>query len=705
MALWRWDLAEKRVTWHRGLSRLIGGVPETYEDALNLIAEDHRHTFDDWMKRAAKGEECRGLLRLDISSIELEIRLFPQMANERVEGIICWMCDISEARSERGRQERLLERLQESAKIGGWEIEIQTHEIYWTPQVSVLHGLPVTPNPPTLDELFQMYTAESVAKAKAAVARTIHEGQPLALQVQLKSGTVLQLKGELTLEHQRPSTITGTVQDVTRLVTTEKSLHRTENRLSHILGSVGTAIWEWNLTSNELSMSDEFYHLLGYEKHELPNDAVFFENLMHPDDIPRLRDATMEHFKGNTDIFSVEYRWRHKSGDYRWTLGRGKIVERDANSNPMVLVGSNIDITQQKDLEKQVLAGMKLEGLGRLAAGIAHDFNNHMMTILGHLELLYTQDELPAPVLEDLDAISTAARSASHLTRELLAFARQRPPKPRLVDISAVLKSTETLIRRLLGAERETKVVLDPDLWLVEVDPAHFEQAIINLVLYFQASESRPIYIEARNSTSEPPRVIVRVSDSPPNTIESLQNQVFEPFSSSPKEFGGTGLSAAYGFILQAGGQLSAFGSPTETTAFEISLQAHQPAGVSANQLLVLVVEDDPLVRDVTIKVLERDEFHILSAQSVLSARQIMQQIDRSIDVLVTDVFLPDTSGVELAKEVLASDPSIGIVFVSGYSRHHIELDGPYTFVPKPFTPQSLIEAVSAASVRRSSDE
>jgi len=729
MAIWRWDVESRKVNWHRGLTPLIGRIPDSYDGALELLRPEDRDEFDLMMRRtASEGIETHGTFRLAGKEKTLQVKLFPELQKSKVTSIIGWMCDLTEIHQgqdflvesavKMARQEHLLERLQRSAQVGGWEVDFITHEIFWTPEVFVLHGLQRTDQPPSLDEIIELYTTESVTEIKQGVAKCI-AGETLDIEAHLKNGTVLRITGDLVrAEGGRPNSLAGAVQDISTQHQAEMSLVQTQRRLNHTLEAVGTGIWDWDLKTNQLLCSSGFASLLGYAQDELLGDAFFFEQVMHPDDKQKMQESLLAHWSGESELFAVEYRWKHKSGDWRWTLGRGRVVERNDDGTPIRMVGSNIDITPRKSLEKQLLTSMKLEGLGRLAGGIAHDFNNLLMAILGHVELLATRDDFPTSAREDIDAIAEAAQTAAHLTRELLAFARQRNSRPRIADLSSLLSSIDSLLRRLLGVGIDLDMRLPDDLWLVEVDPGQFEQTVVNLVLH--GREEMPgggkLSVRAANLTLDSshspelkagPYVCIEIADQGDGEEGKSGDQVFEPFFvRSETDHGGMGLSAAYGHIKQAGGTIEFSGLPGVGTTFRIFLPAHVPTLISDSHAIILVVEDEPLVRDVTIKVLEREEFRVLGAGTASRAREMVAGLSRRVDVLVTDIVLPEMGGIEFARELRATNPSMGVVLVSGYS---LEVDGndldPIYYVSKPFTPQSLTEAVLKALAPQSSGE
>ncbi|HEX4602218.1 MAG TPA: response regulator [Gemmatimonadales bacterium] len=387
------------------------------------------------------------------------------------------------------------------------------------------------------------------------------------------------------------------------------------------------------------------------------------------------------------------------------------------------------DVTEQRRLEGQLLQAQKMEAVGRLAGGVAHDFNNLLTVILSYSDLLLEDLPAEAPDRDDVQEIRKAAIAASSLTRQLLAFSRQQVLEPRVLDVNAVVAGTEKLLTRLLGEDVHLTTTLAQDLGTVKVDPGQLEQIIMNLAV--NARDAMPrggrLTIETGNvemdevyvrghPLAQPGRyVMLAVSDTGVGMDAVTQARIFEPFFTT-KEVGkgtGLGLATVYGIVKQSGGSIWVYSEPGHGTSFKIYLPRvdgpAEPAPAALPQVVdgsetVLVVEDVAAVRVVAREMLERHGYTVLEAADGAMALGLAEKHYGEIQLLLTDVVMPDVSGRELADRLVALRPQLKVLFMSGYTddaivRHGVLQEG-IAYLQKPFTRDSL-----ARKVRKVLDE
>jgi PAS domain S-box-containing protein len=389
----------------------------------------------------------------------------------------------------------------------------------------------------------------------------------------------------------------------------------------------------------------------------------------------------------------------------------------------------NQDVTEQRAAEdalrrseEQLRQAQKMEAVGQLAGGIAHDFNNLLTAILSYCELLLEEIRQGDPIRGDIEQIRQAGQRAAGLTRQLLAFSRRQVLQPKVLSLNAVVESTEGMLRRLIGADIVLEIRSDPALWHVLADPGQIEQVLVNLVV--NARDAMPrggrILVATGNlelKADSPMRgngvrpgmyVSLLVRDTGAGIDPAHHARIFEPFftTKEPGKGTGLGLSTVYGIVQQSGGHVTVESTPGEGAAFTVLLPRHlggEPATASradrrrlpGGTETLLLVEDEAAVRSSARRLLERQGYTVLEARHGGDALRIVEESRRQIDLVVTDLVMPEMGGKELAERLRAHRPGLKVLFMSGYTEKAIASGGvmpPNTgFVEKPFTVEQLM--------------
>ncbi|MBZ5639540.1 MAG: response regulator [Acidobacteriia bacterium] len=384
------------------------------------------------------------------------------------------------------------------------------------------------------------------------------------------------------------------------------------------------------------------------------------------------------------------------------------------------------DITDRKALEEQFRQSQKMEAVGKLAGGVAHDFNNLLMVIFGYADAIAHAVPAEGPIPSHVRAIRRAAERGAGLTRQLLAYSRQQLLCPKDLDLTAVVEQLGDMLRRLIGEDvRLVTCYESGDLW-VRVDRSQMEQVILNLVV--NARDAMPAGGELRIATSavdldassasahdglhEGAYAALSVQDNGTGMTRDVQARAFDPFFTTKDQGKGTGLglSMVYGIVKQSGGAVWLDSTPDSGTVVWIYLprvaapvetaRTAESRSIEPVDATVLVVEDEPVVRELARQVLTNAGYRVLQATDGEQAIEVSRRHAGTIDLLVTDVVMPRLGGRELVRRLLAERPDVRVIFMSGYpddAQGLGELAGPVgDFLQKPFAPSRLVEAARA---------
>ncbi len=577
--------------------------------------------------------------------------------------------------------------------------------------------------------------ADDLRSAADALAQQIGTG--IELVARRKDGSEFPIEIMLSpLESAEGILVTAAIRDISVRKAAEEHLMQMEGRYRGLLEAAPDAMVVVDQAGEIVLLNVQAEKQFGYHRDELLGQRVtniipegFAERLI-ADDLRSAADALAQQIGTGIELVA-----RRKDGS-EFPI---EIMLSPLESAEGILVTAAIrDISVRKAAEGQLLQAQKLESIGRLAGGIAHDFNNMLFVINGHAEML-DQDLVPEKRAElDLDetlrnvrAIREAGERAATLTAQLLAFSRQQVISPTVLDLNAAIDGLEPMVRKLIGENMRLVLKLGLDAGHIRADAGQLDQILVNLVV--NARDAMPdggtITIETRNElVDEPyaiehfdvrpgPFVLLVVIDTGVGMDRAMQERIFEPFFTT-KQLGmgtGLGLATAYAIVHQAGGHIWLDSKPGVGSTFKLYFprvdapgRAERPR-VAVTPVVgtgtVLVVEDEPVVRDMTTQMLTRSGYRVIAVANGAEAIARLARLEESIDVLVTDVIMPHMSGIELAQLVMDRYPDVGVVMLSGYTAQTLNLERVTTrgamFVPKPVTSGQLILAVQQAQVGR----
>jgi signal transduction histidine kinase/ActR/RegA family two-component response regulator len=378
-------------------------------------------------------------------------------------------------------------------------------------------------------------------------------------------------------------------------------------------------------------------------------------------------------------------------------------------------------LERERESDGHLRQAQKMEAVGQLAGGIAHDFNNLLTAINGYSELALRKIGTDDPYRKNFEEIKKAGSRGASLTRQLLAYSRKQILQAKLLDLNSVVADMDKMLRRLIGEDIDLVTLLKPDVGEIKADPGQIEQMVMNLVVNARDAmpkggkitiETGSAYLDEAYASRHPAvqpghYTLLAISDTGTGMDAETKKHIFEPFFTT-KEVGkgtGLGLSTVYGIVKQSGGSIWVYSEVGKGTTFKVYLpRVDEPAlteevneARSAARLgceTVLLVEDEDTVRDLCKEILEENGYAVLVAPNGNEGVRVCKEFEGHIDLLITDVVMPQMSGRELAEHVTALRPDSRVLYMSGYTddaivRHGVLHDNA-DFIQKPFSPDSL---------------
>ncbi|MGC2237035.1 MAG: response regulator [Pyrinomonadaceae bacterium] len=579
--------------------------------------------------------------------------------------------------------------------------------------------------------IFEFLHPDDVEEARRAFQEVLeqpHKLVKLEVRFRNKNGEWRHFICTLTnlLDNAVIAGIVANAVDITERKQAEEAQRESEERYRILFDNNPIPMWVYDAETLEfLAVNKAAIFHYGYSKEEFLSMTIL--DIRPPEDVP----AVMENLSNLQKGFDITDIWKHRIKD-------GSIIEVEISSHDLIFDGKRSrlvlanDITERRRAEEalrkseeQLQQSQKLESIGRLAGGIAHDFNNLLTAINGYSELTLRELDFDDPLRRNIEEIKKAGDRAASLTRQLLAFSRKQVLKPKILDINAIILDVEKMLRRLIGEDVELRTVIQSRLGKIKADPGQIEQVLMNLAVNARDAmpkggtltvEASNVYLDdayARGHIGVKPGsyVMLAVSDNGTGIDSETLQHIFEPFFTTKETGKGTGLGLAmiYGIVKQSGGNIWVYSELGKGTTFKIYLPRVEASDTVVEQEdiatdlqqgteTILLVEDEDMVRNLSRQILESCGYKVIEAENGIEALVVCENRENKIDLLVTDVVMPQMGGRELSERLARKYPHIKVLFTSGYTddaivRHGI-IDAGTNFLQKPFTLDALSRKV-----------
>lgn len=505
-----------------------------------------------------------------------------------------------------------------------------------------------------------------------------------------------------------------------------EQLHRSEHllRQAQHIGHLGN--WSWNVNTGQLTWSEEMFRIYGFDPGSFTPVYGDFYKVIFEEDYARVRIFEQTSFESG-ETYNIEHRIRLPNGETRWVHEQA-VGLVDENGRLTEVHGTVQDITERLKKQEQELHDHKMDAIGQLTSGIAHDFGNLMTIARGNLDLLTEalpgQCSIGSEYIEILDDANSAIQDGVELTKQLLAFSRKQSTSPEIISVSDTINKFSKLIANTLGDNITKSIELQDNIPDILVDPALFTSSLINIII--NARDAMPdggqLSITANTHSSYESDSInllntpvsgtylcINIEDTGIGMSDYIRQHAVEPFFTTKNEGTGLGLSMAYGFMKQSGGQLIIDSREGKGTCVKMLFPVHagehisQPEDILQNtqpfhDTSILVVEDNPAVRQLVVRCLDRLGLELFEAEDATKAQEILDN-HADIDLLFTDIIMPgEINGRELADWASEKYPDLKIILTTAAKNEAIRLlqasEHPFHLLLKPFSKQELVKTV-----------
>ena len=626
-----------------------------------------------------------------------------------------------------------------SARLGVWEWDINEDRAVCDETTAQLLQLPSGEGTYSPEVLFKNLLPEDWINLQEITAHIGITFLDERIRISLQGDVIHYLECSGIIQGTNDSggrRVVGVIRDVTESKKATLALQLSEERYRQITKCVPDVIWTMDLFGRFTYVNSAVERTHGWTVEEFLR--LSFRDVAAPQQVVKNEAMIEEEIKRATQpgydrsivhIFQSEE--LRKDGSTFWAEISGTFLWNESGE-PIGLIGITRDISERKKVEdekeklqEQLVQSQKMESIGKLAGGVAHDFNNMLTAIQGNADLALMQLPPESPIANRFQAIRDLVKRSADLTGKLLAFARKQPIEPRVLDINLTIESMLAMVKRLIG--ENIKMIWKPsdNLWLVKADPSQIDQIFVNLCVNARdaINGEGKIVVETQNCTIDSvyctthaglqigDYVHLSVSDDGCGMDKELVSHIFEPFFTTKGLGKGTGLGLAtvYGSVKQNKGFINVYSEPGEGSRFSIYLPKYNvdeegdqniimPAISTGGSETILLVEDESAILETTTAVLEQLGYTVLAQINPLDALKLANESPMKIDLLLTDVIMPEMNGRVLAEKLLNKYPKLKCLFMSGYTDDIVApqdiLEQGFNFIQKPFTHTLMAEKI-----------
>jgi PAS domain S-box-containing protein len=553
-----------------------------------------------------------------------------------------------------------------------------------------------------------------------------HSMPPIEIKYRRLDGTTVDVEvTSVAFDFQGHKEVQVIARDISIRLRAATVLRESEERFRLVARAVSDVVWDWNIAANSLWWNDGFLSTFGYSATDIKPSVENWTDRIHPDDRARVAESIERAIGSSADSWTSEYRFRRKDGSFA-TVHDQAFILRDEATNAVRVVGGMRDMTEQMKMEAQFLRAQRMESIGTLAGGIAHDLNNVLAPILMGIELLKQDTREDPRRSRILETIHVSCRRGADLVRQVLSFARGDQQQRVAIRLEGLIGDVKAVITQTFPRNIRISTNISEGLWPITGDPSQLHQVLLNLVV--NARDSMPhggtLAISASNfnvdaqfaATSQDAKtgafVLLEVADGGSGIPPEVRDRMFEPFFTT-KEVGkgtGLGLATVHTVVKSHGGFLAVDSEMDRGSTFKVYLPAdaairkteiqspHTAEIPRGNNELVMVVDDEHSVRDITQQTLEAFGYRVVTAADGASAVAVYAKLVQEVAVVITDMMMPVMDGAATIHVLKCINPSVRIIAASGLelaeNMAKATSAGVFVFLQKPFTAQDLLQKV-----------